>query len=57
MPPTWMIEEMERERREREAQEETERARLWIEPPARERSEDGSEPEPARSAVIHIQIL
>lgn len=59
MLPTWIIEELARERRDREAREEQNRARLWIEEPfpapMPERPE--TEPEPTRSTVIVIDIL
>lgn len=54
MLPSWMIEEMARERREREEREE--RARLWIETPVHEEPRERSEPPPAGSAVIRIEL-
>jgi hypothetical protein len=56
MLPSWIIEEMARERREREAREERERARLWIEEPVHDRRDDRPESEPGRSLVVEIQI-
>jgi hypothetical protein len=57
MLPTWIIEKIARERREREAREEQERARLWIEEPYRAPAQDRPETEPAGSSVIVIDIL
>ena len=55
MLPSWMIEEMARERREREAREEQQRARLWIEVP--ERDATGESPEPsAGPSVVTIVV-
>jgi hypothetical protein len=53
MLPTWLIEKMAQERRERERRE---RARLWIETPADEAPRDRPEPSPAGSVVIRIEI-
>ena len=54
MLPSWMIEEMARERREREAREE-QRARLWIEVPERDAAGESPEP-PSGSSVVTIQV-
>lgn len=55
MLPTWMIDEMARERREREAREEQQRARLWIEVPERDATAESPEP-PAGSSVVTIDV-
>lgn len=56
MLPSWIIEEMARERREREAREERERARLWIEEPVRDRRDERPDGGPARSVAIRIEL-
>lgn len=54
MLPGWMIEEMARERREREAREE--RARPWIDAPVREEPPEWPGPEPVGSTVLRIEV-
>jgi len=53
MLPSWIIDEMARERRERE---ERERARLWIEEPVHDSRDDRPEGGPAGSTVVEIQV-
>ena len=55
MLPSWMIERMARERREREERLDRERARLWIETPLHEEPRERSET-PAGSGVVRIEI-
>ena len=62
MLPSWIIEKIARERRERETREEQERARLWIEEPVPAPTDDRpdrseADPEPAGSRVVVIEIL